>query len=67
MVNAIQVLRDHLMELGKLHQLADNFCHQYMSSLKGRMPIADSSKVEKYAEKLFWGKSHMPLIDLLNE
>ena len=57
MINAIQVLRLHLLELEKVHQLVDSFCHHYISSLKGRMPIADSSKVEKYAEKLFWGEA----------
>ncbi|XP_065563028.1 homeobox protein homothorax-like isoform X2 [Artemia franciscana] len=50
MVQAIQVLRFHLLELEKVHELCDNFCHRYISCLKGKMPIdlvideRDSSK-----------------------
>ncbi|XP_061435937.1 homeobox protein Meis1-like isoform X2 [Lethenteron reissneri] len=39
MILAIQVLRFHLMELEKVHELCDNFCHRYISCLKGKMPI----------------------------
>ncbi|CAG0912232.1 unnamed protein product [Notodromas monacha] len=39
MVQAIQVLRFHLLELEKVHELCDNFCHRYISALKGKMPI----------------------------
>ncbi|XP_075314770.1 homeobox protein Meis2b [Odontesthes bonariensis] len=39
MVQAIQVLRFHLLELQKVHELCDNFCHRYISCLKGKMPI----------------------------
>jgi homeobox protein homothorax len=52
MVQAIQVLRFHLLELEKVHELCDNFCHRYISCLKGKMPIdlvideRDGTKVE---------------------
>ncbi|XP_056264393.1 homeobox protein Meis1a isoform X2 [Pseudoliparis swirei] len=39
MVQSIQVLRFHLLELEKVHELCDNFCHRYISCLKGKMPI----------------------------
>ncbi|XP_055324437.1 homeobox protein homothorax isoform X1 [Sitodiplosis mosellana] len=39
MVQAIQVLRFHLLELEKVHELCDNFCHRYITCLKGKMPI----------------------------
>merc|ERR1712051_424443 len=39
MVQAIQVLRFHLLELEKVHELCDNFCHRYIICLKGKMPI----------------------------
>ncbi|XP_046847417.1 homeobox protein Meis1-like isoform X3 [Xenia sp. Carnegie-2017] len=39
MVQAIQVLRFHLLELEKVHELCDNFCKRYISCLKGKMPI----------------------------
>jgi len=39
LVQAIQVLRFHLLELEKVHELCDNFCHRYISCLKGKMPI----------------------------
>uniref|UniRef100_A0A8C3C1R8 Meis homeobox 1 n=1 Tax=Cairina moschata TaxID=8855 RepID=A0A8C3C1R8_CAIMO len=39
MIQAIQVLRFHLLELEKVHELCDNFCHRYISCLKGKMPI----------------------------
>uniref|UniRef100_A0A672JVD6 Meis homeobox 1 a n=1 Tax=Sinocyclocheilus grahami TaxID=75366 RepID=A0A672JVD6_SINGR len=38
MIQAIQVLRFHLLELEKVHELCDNFCHRYISCLKGKMP-----------------------------
>ena len=39
MVQSIQVLRFHLLEFEKVHELCDNFCHRYISCLKGKMPI----------------------------
>ncbi|XP_062858628.1 homeobox protein Meis2b isoform X2 [Trichomycterus rosablanca] len=39
MVQAIQVLRFHLLELEKVHELCDNFCQRYIRCLKGKMPI----------------------------
>jgi len=39
MVQAIQVLRFHLLELEKVHELCDNFCQRYINCLKGKMPI----------------------------
>ncbi|XP_076315725.1 homeobox protein Meis1-like isoform X1 [Tachypleus tridentatus] len=39
MVQAIQVLRFHLLELEKVHDLCDNFCQRYISCLKGKMPM----------------------------
>lgn len=39
MIQAIQVLRFHLLELEKVHELCDNFCHRYINCLKGKMPI----------------------------
>ncbi|CAF0764471.1 unnamed protein product [Adineta ricciae] len=39
MVQAIQVLRFHLLELEKVHELCDNFCHRYIHLLKGKMPM----------------------------
>ncbi|XP_075318566.1 homeobox protein Meis1a [Odontesthes bonariensis] len=39
MIQAIQVLRFHLLELEKVHELCDNFCHRYIGCLKGKMPI----------------------------
>ncbi|KAL2095530.1 hypothetical protein ACEWY4_007678 [Coilia grayii] len=38
MIQAIQVLRFHLLELEKVHELCDNFCHRYITCLKGKMP-----------------------------
>ncbi|KAF0030689.1 hypothetical protein F2P81_017420 [Scophthalmus maximus] len=38
MIQAIQVLRFHLLELEKVHDLCDNFCHRYITCLKGKMP-----------------------------
>ncbi|TFJ99446.1 putative aarF domain-containing protein kinase 5 [Platysternon megacephalum] len=39
MIQSIQVLRFHLLELEKVHDLCDNFCHRYITCLKGKMPI----------------------------
>lgn len=39
MIESIRVLRFHLLELEKVHELCDNFCHRYISCLKGKMPI----------------------------
>ncbi|NWY65037.1 MEIS1 protein, partial [Erithacus rubecula] len=39
MIQAIQVLRFHLLELEKLHEFLHIFCHRYISCLKGKMPI----------------------------
>ncbi|XP_019330427.1 PREDICTED: homeobox protein Meis2 [Aptenodytes forsteri] len=39
MIQAIQVLRFHLLECFQVHELCDNFCHRYISCLKGKMPI----------------------------
>ncbi|XP_072513679.1 homeobox protein Meis1a isoform X4 [Salminus brasiliensis] len=39
MMQSIQVLRFHLLELEKVHELCDNFCHRYISCLKGKMPM----------------------------
>uniref|UniRef100_A0A672QW29 Homeobox protein meis3-like n=1 Tax=Sinocyclocheilus grahami TaxID=75366 RepID=A0A672QW29_SINGR len=38
MIQAIQVLRFHLLELEKVHDLCDNFCHRYITCLKGKLP-----------------------------
>ncbi|XP_010008700.1 PREDICTED: homeobox protein Meis2-like, partial [Nestor notabilis] len=39
MIQAIQVLRFHLLDCFQVHELCDNFCHRYISCLKGKMPI----------------------------
>lgn len=39
MLKAIEVLRIHLLELEKVHQLCDNFCQRYINCLKGKLPI----------------------------
>lgn len=39
MVQAILVLRYHLIELEKVNELCENFCQRYISTLKGKMPI----------------------------
>ncbi|XP_055338168.1 homeobox protein Meis1-like [Paramacrobiotus metropolitanus] len=39
MIQSIQVLRFHLLELEKVHELCDNFCTRYIGCLKGKMPI----------------------------
>eukprot|EP00794_Sanderia_malayensis_P020298 gene20298-22287_t len=39
MILSIQVLRFHLLELEKVHDLCDNFCKRYIACLKGKMPL----------------------------
>lgn len=39
MLKSIEVLRIHLLELEKVHQLCDNFCTRYINCLKGKLPI----------------------------
>lgn len=39
MLLSIQVLRYHLLELEKVHELCDNFCQRYVLSLKNKMPM----------------------------
>ncbi|XP_076313916.1 homeobox protein Meis1-like isoform X1 [Tachypleus tridentatus] len=39
MVQAVQVLRFHLLELEKVHELCDNFCQRYISCLRGKLPL----------------------------
>lgn len=39
MLQSIRVLRIHLLELEKVHQLCDNFCQRYINCLKGKLPI----------------------------
>eukprot|EP00794_Sanderia_malayensis_P020299 gene20299-22288_t len=38
-LQAIQVLQIHLLELEKVHLLCNNFCKRYISSLEGKMPL----------------------------
>ncbi|CAF0874885.1 unnamed protein product [Adineta steineri] len=50
MIQAIQILRFHLLEIEKVHELCDNFCEKYIRLLKGKMPldiIADDYKSEE--------------------
>ena len=37
MIHAIQVLRFHLLEIEKVHDLCSNFCERYISCMKGKM------------------------------
>ena len=37
MLMAIQVLRIHLLELEKVQELCKDFCHRYISCLRGKM------------------------------
>lgn len=39
MLNAIQVLRFHLLELEKVHELCDNFCAKYVNKIIDRTKI----------------------------
>ncbi|XP_076800375.1 homeobox protein Meis1-like isoform X2 [Clavelina lepadiformis] len=39
MILSIQVLRFHLLELEKVHELCQNFTSRYINCLKGKMPI----------------------------
>ena len=41
MINAIDVLRFHLLELMKLHEISDNFCSRYINRMKGVIFIID--------------------------
>ncbi|XP_054636182.1 homeobox protein Meis1-like isoform X2 [Dunckerocampus dactyliophorus] len=43
MIQAIRVLRFHLLELEKVHDLCDNFCGRYVSCLKGKLPTVSAS------------------------
>ena len=36
MIDAIQVLQLHLLELEKVHELLDDFCHRHISTVKGK-------------------------------
>ena len=38
MINAIDVLRFHLLELMKVHELSDKYCSRYINCLKGVHP-----------------------------
>lgn len=37
MIKAVQVLRIHLLELEKVNELCKDFCHRYITCLKGKM------------------------------
>ncbi|VDO07487.1 unnamed protein product [Rodentolepis nana] len=37
-LQAIRVLRVHLIEIEKVHELCDNFCERYIAFLRNRMP-----------------------------
>jgi hypothetical protein len=39
MLNGIHVLRIHLLELEKVHELCEDFCSRYVNSLKGQFPF----------------------------
>uniref|UniRef100_A0A672LU03 Homeobox protein Meis1-like n=1 Tax=Sinocyclocheilus grahami TaxID=75366 RepID=A0A672LU03_SINGR len=70
MIQAIQVLRFHLLELEKVHELCDNFCHRYISCLKGKMPIdlviddreggskSDSEEITRPLDQTSWNRDH---------
>uniref|UniRef100_A0A9J7Y4Z9 Meis homeobox 1 b n=2 Tax=Cyprinus carpio TaxID=7962 RepID=A0A9J7Y4Z9_CYPCA len=73
MIQAIQVLRFHLLELEKVHELCDNFCHRYISCLKGKMPIdlviddreggskSDSEEITRssgHLDQTSWNRDH---------
>uniref|UniRef100_A0A3Q0KT55 Putative homeobox protein meis n=1 Tax=Schistosoma mansoni TaxID=6183 RepID=A0A3Q0KT55_SCHMA len=38
-IQAIHVLRFHLLEIEKVHELCDSFCSRYITCLKGKMPL----------------------------
>ncbi|CAH8488906.1 unnamed protein product [Heterobilharzia americana] len=38
-IQAIHVLRFHLLEIEKVHELCDSFCARYITCLKGKMPV----------------------------
>ncbi|XP_047132366.2 homeobox protein Meis3 isoform X1 [Hydra vulgaris] len=54
LVQAIQVLRFHLLEIEKVHELCNNFCKRYIECLKGKMPLdfvlEDNSKKDIYLD-----------------
>ncbi|XP_057315770.1 homeobox protein Meis1-like [Hydractinia symbiolongicarpus] len=56
LIQAIQVLRFHLLEIEKVHELCDNFCKRYIDCLKGKMPldliIEDGEKRDIKIEKM---------------
>uniref|UniRef100_A0A915DZS7 Homeobox protein unc-62 n=1 Tax=Ditylenchus dipsaci TaxID=166011 RepID=A0A915DZS7_9BILA len=67
MLNSIQVLRYHLLELEKVHELCDNFCERYVKSLKTKMPmdlVAEERAPSTHAPgssqqaTIIWGKCH---------
>ncbi|CAF1047557.1 unnamed protein product [Adineta ricciae] len=39
MIQVIQVLRFHLLEMDKVHELCDNFCQRYIDLLKDKMRL----------------------------
>ncbi|CAL8072012.1 unnamed protein product [Calicophoron daubneyi] len=39
LIQAIHVLRFHLLEIEKVHELCDSFCARYIACLKGKMPL----------------------------
>ena len=70
MVQAIQVLRFHLLEVEKVHELCDNFCHRYISCLKGKMPIdlieeSDFQEVENDQPSRSTDQTISPIKDLI--
>lgn len=52
MVKAVQVLRIHLLELEKVNELCKDFCHRYITCLKGKMHSENilRSEVGGYSE-----------------
>ncbi|UJR22508.1 hypothetical protein I4U23_025559 [Adineta vaga] len=53
MIQAIQVLRFHLLEIDKVHELCDNFCQRYITLLKDKMSLdlfTDDCKSEEEEE-----------------
>lgn len=47
MIKAIQVLRIHLLELEKVNELCKDFCHRYITCLKGKMHSENLLKEER--------------------
>ncbi|KAI6243573.1 Homeobox domain-containing protein [Aphelenchoides fujianensis] len=52
MISAIQVLRLHLLELEKVHELCDHFCNRYVNTLKDsmQMDIAEAERTSSANE-----------------